>query len=208
MFYKEVETMLQRRERKDAAEHRRRILQTAQTLFNKHGVHSVSMHQIAKTAGIGQATLYRRYAHKGDLCTELMQDFSEQWMTRVAGYLEDNKQLDPSERLGELFNQWIDAIDEKSELIVTMESLPKCEDPRGNFFHSSMYNFLKSNISLLLQEKLGTEANKLLDTELTAHALICSMAPAGYFHLKQNMGYTSEQIKNGYKQLCNLAGSS
>lgn len=197
--------MSNRRERKDAVEHRRLILQTAQSLFDEHGVHSVSMHQIAKTAGVGQATLYRRYAHKGDLCTELMQDYCNQLIEEISAYLRDNANLAPAERLGGLMSRWIDAIEEKAELIVTMESRAKCDDPRGNFFHTDLYATIRDQIAGLFSEMVGPQADSLIDTKLTAHALICSMAPQGYFHLKNEMGYTSEQIKQGYFQMCKLS---
>jgi len=191
-----------RRERKDAQEHRRLILQTAQTLFNEHGVHTVSMHQIAKTAGIGQATLYRKYAHKGDLCIDLIQDYSKELMNRIDGYLTNNEQLPPEERLSGILSIWIDAIEEKFELIVTMEARINCEDPRGNFFHTPMYLFLRDKMSALLAAMIGGKSS--VDPELMAHAIICSMAPSGYFHIKQEKSYTKEQIKLAYMKMCQL----
>ncbi|MFC5528780.1 TetR/AcrR family transcriptional regulator [Cohnella yongneupensis] len=193
-----------RRERKDAIEHRRLILQTAQSLFDEHGVHSVSMHQIAKTAGIGQATLYRRYAHKGDLCAELMEDYCQQLIENITAYLQINVKLSPAERLGGIISAWIDALEEKSEMIVTMEARMDCDDPRGNFFHSDMYLTIRSQIAELLSEMIGPNPPTPIDTTLTAHALICSMAPPGYFHLKHEMAYTREQIKQSYLHMCQL----
>src|SRR2546430_11323251 len=73
-----------RHERRDAAEHRQRILEVAQHLFTEHGVGAVSMHQIAKTAGIGQGTLYRRYAHKGELCMDLLSEHNEQFAEEIS----------------------------------------------------------------------------------------------------------------------------
>src|SRR5579863_10730546 len=73
-----------RHERRDAAEHRQRILEVAQRLFAEHGVDAVSMHQIAMEAGIGQGTLYRRYRHKGELCVDLMRERHEQFAQDVA----------------------------------------------------------------------------------------------------------------------------
>ena len=72
-----------RHERRDAAEHRQRILNVAQRLFAEHGVDAVSMHQIARAAGIGQGTLYRRYAHKGELCMDLLHERYERFVRRV-----------------------------------------------------------------------------------------------------------------------------
>lgn len=194
-----------RRERKDALEHRRLILQTAQALFNQHGVHPVSMHQIAKTAGIGQATLYRRYAHKGDLCSDMLQDYGHQLMNQVNAYLQENRQATAVERLDGIVNLWIDAIEEKSDLIVEMESKTNCDDNRGNFFHSPLYAFFRDRMSELIQEIIGTNSNFPAHSDLTAHAIICSMSPIGYFHLKRQKGYTIEQMKQGFRQLYRLS---
>ena len=63
--------MTEHKERRDATENRKLILKEAGALFEKFGVDAVSMHQIAKSAGIGQGTLYRRYSHKGELCMDM-----------------------------------------------------------------------------------------------------------------------------------------
>lgn len=196
-----------RRERRDAVEHRRLILQTAQHLFEQHGVQSVSMHQIAKTAGIGQATLYRRYAHKGDLCGELLTDYSLSLIESISNYVRTNAALPPVERLGGVIDIWIDALEEKADMIATMEARSDC-DPRGNFFHTDMYMTMRDLISGLLGEMLAEyDLPRPVDKTLTAHALICSMLPPGYYHLKQEMGYSIEQIKQGYLEMCRLAAS-
>ena len=63
--------------RRDAVENRERILDAARRLFTESGIEAVSMHRIAQGAGVGQATLYRHYIHKGELCRDLMTDTME-----------------------------------------------------------------------------------------------------------------------------------
>lgn len=196
--------MTARRERKDAAEHRRLILQTAETLFNEHGVHTVSMHQIAKTAGVGQATLYRRYAHKGELCIDLIEDYSEQLMDQISGYLEEYKDSPAAERLAGILDHWIDAIEEKAELLVTMEASTNCEDPRRNFFHSPMYKFFRGKLAELVGEIIGPNPLEPVDPEIAAHGIICAMAPVGYFQIKQEKGYSKDRMKQEYRRICRL----
>lgn len=198
-----------RRERKDAIAHHQLILQTAKALFNEHGVHLVSMHQIAKTAGIGQATLYRRYAHKGDLCFDILQDYAHKILEQMDSYLKNNLDTPAIDRLGAILDLWIDAVEDKAELIIEMESKMNCEDDRGNFFHSPVYRFIRDKMSGLLAEIRGANSEQQLtvqiDPDLTAHAIICSLSPVGYFHIKQEKGYTREQMKQGFRQLSRLA---
>lgn len=193
--------MSDRRERKDALEHRQLILQTAKALFNEHGVHPVSMHQIAKTAGVGQATLYRRYAHKGDLCLDVLQDYSNQLMNEINIYLEDNKMASAEQRLTGIIDHFIEAVEEKSDLIIEMEVKMNCTDDRGNFFHSPMYKFFRDKMSELIVDIASDSPQFPLHADITAHAIICSMSPVGYFHIKQEKGYNMEQMKQSFHQM-------
>ncbi|MEO9176463.1 MAG: helix-turn-helix domain-containing protein, partial [Gaiellales bacterium] len=59
-------------ERVDAARNRARVLDAAARLFAAEGVDAVSMEEVAREAGVGKGTLYRRYADKGALSAALI----------------------------------------------------------------------------------------------------------------------------------------
>lgn len=63
--------------RSDARDNRDRILQVARTVFATEGI-GVSMRELARRAGVGPATLYRRFPTKEALVTEA---FGEQMAT-------------------------------------------------------------------------------------------------------------------------------
>nr|MDH3175973.1 TetR/AcrR family transcriptional regulator [Bacillus pumilus] len=63
------------------------IEEVAFTLFQEFGVENVSMHKIAKTVGVGQGTLYRRYANKSDLCLSILGEKFEQLIPALHLYL-------------------------------------------------------------------------------------------------------------------------
>ena len=58
---------------------RPRILETAMTLFRKHGIRQVKMDDIAATLGISKRTLYELYANKEKLLLEgVIHEYDEQ----------------------------------------------------------------------------------------------------------------------------------
>jgi AcrR family transcriptional regulator len=199
--------MAARSERKDAAEHRRLILNTAETLFDEFGVQSVSMHQIARCAGVGQGTLYRRYAHKGDLCLDIIQHLSQEFMAYIDDYLQEHKAVAAEERLGWVMDYWVDMIEKNAGLIMTIEAhqLKGAEENKATtFFASPLYRFLRERMSELLAEISEGTPEIAADPTLTAHALICALAPHGHFHMKREQGFTTEQLKNNYRRMCRL----
>ena len=64
----------ERPERADAARNRRRILEAARRLFSRHGVHAVSLEQVAREAGVGRATLFRRFEDRSALLQALLDE--------------------------------------------------------------------------------------------------------------------------------------
>src|SRR5580704_17387320 len=69
-----IETQL----RRDAAANRERILETARRLFADQGLET-SMDEIARTAGVGPATLYRRFPTKEALLDAVLGDVLERF---------------------------------------------------------------------------------------------------------------------------------
>ena len=94
--------------RRDAVENRERILATAELLFAEHGVQNVYMGDIAKAAGVGKGTLYRRFANKGELCLALMdvqmRDFQDGILSRM-----QQLSADGASKITQL-DQFIDAL--------------------------------------------------------------------------------------------------
>jgi AcrR family transcriptional regulator len=78
-----------RPERSDAVENRRRILDVAERLFAERGVEAVCMQEIARAAGVGQGTLYRRFAGKGELCMALLDSQMHAFQEEVLRTLRD-----------------------------------------------------------------------------------------------------------------------
>jgi AcrR family transcriptional regulator len=187
--------MLVRKERKDAIEHRRIILQKALSLFTEHGVDSVTMHQIAKSAGIGQGTLCRRYAHKGELCRDLMKDSSQKLCNDLESYLNNNKELPLQTRLAMVLQIYLDFIENHSQWLISIQA-PTCEGRQSLIYQSPLFKFLHSTFHILLSESLPKVGDPLKDAAFMADVLIYSMNPELYLFLREGRGYSKEEIVN------------
>ncbi|WP_162462937.1 TetR/AcrR family transcriptional regulator [Paenibacillus psychroresistens] len=189
-----------RKERKDSIEHRRIILQKAQLLFTEYGVDSVTMHQIAKSAGIGQGTLYRRYAHKGELCQDLMKESCDHLCDEILQYLDNNQQQPAKERLTTLLEIFLNFIESHSHWLVSIQA-PTCEGRQTLMYQSPLYSFMHNTISQLFNEVEPKVNGAVADGAFRADTLIASINPELYLFMRHERGYSKEEIKNNLIQL-------
>ena len=69
--------------RADAERNRRRLLEAAATVIERDGVEA-SVEAIAREAGVGMGTLYRRFACKDDLVRAILAERAEITLTEMA----------------------------------------------------------------------------------------------------------------------------
>lgn len=191
-----------REERKDAAEHRQKILQSALQLFREHGVEQVSMHRIAKQAGVGQGTLYRRYCNKSDLCLDLLSDSYAKFRERISLYLEQSAAESPQTRLSAVLGLCIDYIDDKADLLAVLRTLGGEQRPGpGTVYHSPPYRFMHELfVRLILEIKQWRNSpDGTGEAEFAAHAIMAALCPDLYFELRLGQGMSKEQIKERFR---------
>ncbi|MDQ6419173.1 TetR/AcrR family transcriptional regulator [Paenibacillus sp. LHD-117] len=176
------------------------ILHTASRLFTEHGIEAVSMHQIAKCAGIGQGTLYRRYANKADLCMEMMHDHFEHFRTDIESYLSDFKHENPKVKIRSVVSFIIRFLELKSKWLQVIQSQQLNEGMKNGeeFFHSLPYQFLHGVFTRLLKEGAPATAIRSKNAEFIAHSYISILSPYTCMHLANAKGYTSGQVEEEF----------
>ncbi len=193
-----------RHERRDAMEHRQRILQVAQNLFAKYGVHAVSMHQIAKAAGVGQGTLYRRYAHKGDLCMDMLQERHERLHDDIATLLITKADASALQRLDGVLSLSIAFLEEQGALLspiaFTEMREAMCHE-EAEAQHIPFYLWLHSTFARLLTEAIERKELASLDASFTADAILVTLNPMFYHTQRQERGLSSEHILQGLRHI-------
>lgn len=173
----------------------RDIIEKARQLFNEHGVEAVNMHQIAKKAGIGQGTLYRRFPNKGALCMSVLDSQFEQFKANMMRELTDKAAEPVVIRLSAFIQGLLFFSLELREYIRPILSAI-CTDDKNNqdWFQAEPYTFMHATISGLLEEAAAARQLRpqILPT-IAASLLISSFSPELMAHFEEQ-GYSKEFI--------------
>ncbi|MCI1881668.1 MAG: TetR/AcrR family transcriptional regulator [Sporolactobacillus sp.] len=179
-------------ERRDAAENRRRILQMARRLFRQYGVEHVSMNQIAKAAGIGPGTLYRRFHNKSELCLALIRDNIVRLFNDIDTYLEQNRNRYPEQRLKQVLQLFIQFRENKSHLLAGVEGARSAKAVRA-LMDNPLYARLHRMFVALFNEMAEREG-RTVNSIFRADMLIMSLSSDSYLFQRQIRKLSPEDI--------------
>ncbi len=194
-----------RHERSDAVENRKRILDVAERLFAERGVENVCMQEIARSAGVGQGTLYRRFANKSELCLALldtqMSDFQNEVLStlREMTHRSEKKLAQLDWFLGALvqFNE------RHSPLLKGAQAEFRNIPPEAMGPRSSPMMWQRITASGLLNASvINGEARDTLDVPVVADALLGALHPLVFHGMRQGASaYSLERISAAIRQL-------
>lgn len=184
------------RERRDAAEHRQQILAAAARRFAERGVQAVTMEEIARAAGVGKGTLYRRYAHKGLLCLAVMEScwhhFQEDAVAELARTADC---LSPLTRLDLFLGRLVGWIEEHVDWLDVIADAAG-EQP-GGACRGPIFQWQHRVISDLLAQAINQGEVAVEDPVYTADVLLAALDVNLYAYQRRARGYTPEQIHRG-----------
>lgn len=187
-----------RAERRDAAEHRRQIVECARALFQQRGVEAVSMHQIARAAGVGQGTLYRRYPDKGALCGDLLRERWHSFQTEIEACVQDGA-APVLERLERTLAGAVNFIEENTPLLAAIHEAGLANHSRER--NNPIYSWMHASFVRLLEEGMAAGELAVVDAAFTADSILATLEPDFYLFQRECRGYTPEQILDGTSRL-------
>lgn len=181
-----------RGERRDAAESRSKVLGAARRLFEERGVDSVSMHEIGRAAGVGQGTLYRRFEHKGALCSALLAE-------EIESFQDESRRRIGSRgtalgRLKWFLGRLAKFNDENAPLLGAVRDAAgggrRIETHRNPFYES-----VRETVMGLLREAFeGGEIRPGLDVECLADTLLAALNIDLYLYQRRELEMNRERI--------------
>ncbi len=175
-------------ERADAARNRARVLAAAADLFTTRDPRAVTMDEIAKAAGVGRATVYRRYPDTWSIAVALLDEHERALQQRLlSGDPPLGPGAPPAARLAAFYAAMIELLDAHADLVLGTET-------GGGRFATGAYGFWSAHARALLVDAGVADPDALVD------AVLAPVSAEVYAHQRAR-GLTSAQIRDGLSRL-------
>lgn len=187
-------------ERSDAARNRRKIVDTARALFGERGVTRVNMEEIARAAGVGKGTLYRRFPHKGVLCEALLDEPTRKFQEETLRALGEAG-AGPLEKLDLFLDRLVGFTEENLDLLYGGNE-PLCGADRIARFAHPAHDWRRWTVLGLLRaaEREG-ELREGLDLEYLATAILAPLDVDLFYYQRRVRGIPEDRISAGLRSL-------
>lgn len=198
---------LKRAKRADAIANRELILATAQRLFAERGIADVCMATIAESAGVGKGTLYRGFAHKGELCLALLDEDMRLFQNQTLQMLRETYDQPALSRLDAFLNSLVYFVERQAPLLreVQLHGTLQDETPPGHASPHLWLPWLRTTVGLLLQQAEQNDEADTLDIPYLVDAILAPLSADLFLYQRETRGFDLERISHGLRRLV-LAG--
>lgn len=176
-------------ERADAARNRQRILAAAEHIVAERGVADLSVADVARSAGVGVGTIYRRFGDRAGLVATMMNE-RERALQRslLDGPPPLGPGAPPAERARAFLHAYVDLLDAYAELMEAIEQTMSAERRYGG----GAYAVHHRHLAVLIEE-----ARPDLPADYRADMLLASLSPGLIRFQRERRGMSLDQIKEG-----------
>jgi AcrR family transcriptional regulator len=173
-------------ERADAARNRQRVLAAAERLLERSTPEQVTMEQIARAAGVGKGTLYRRYPSLEAIAVALLDEHERALQERLLrGPPPLGPGAPPDQRLAAFYEAMVDLLERHGHLALAAETGVRR-------FGTGAYGFWRAHVAALLRA-----AGIGLDAEALADSLLAPLAPELYRYQRETRGLSQAEVARG-----------
>ncbi|MFF5703996.1 TetR/AcrR family transcriptional regulator [Streptomyces sp. NPDC012794] len=168
--------------REDAIRNRAQILAAAEQLFTERDPRSVTMDHIAKAAGVGRATLYRRFPDPASVAGALLEEHERILGGRLAfGPPPLGPGAPPAQRLAAFYSAALEHLERHLPLALGI-------GPGPARFTGGAYRHWRAHVRGLLVEA-GAD-----DPDVSVDALLSPLSPEVYQFQRHTLGFSTVRI--------------
>ncbi|MFQ6330359.1 TetR/AcrR family transcriptional regulator [Nocardia sp. CWNU-33] len=178
-------------ERTDAARNRAKVLAAAAELFATRDPRTVTMDDIAKAAGVGRGTLYRRYPDKNSIAVALLDEHERALQEKLLrGAAPLGPGAPPDERLAAFYTAMVELLEAHAHLVLGAES-------GGARFRTGAYGFWYLHVRSLLV------AGGVADPDALVDPLLAPLAAEVFQHQRER-GSSAAHIAEALSRLAHF----
>jgi AcrR family transcriptional regulator len=183
-------------ERADATRNRVKILRAAAVMIAEHGAAELSLDEVAKVAGVGVGTVYRKYRDRSQLIFELLDEQEREFQQ---AFISGPPPLGPGAPPGDRIHAFLHALVDRMETQVDLLFL--AETGASGRLRSVPYAVHHTHLSMLLAQLVpGADSTYLADAMLAPLSAILVS-----YQLKER-GMSVGDVKAGLDDLLRLMG--
>jgi AcrR family transcriptional regulator len=180
----------ERTERRDAAENRRRILEAAREVLARRGAAGMSMEAVAREAGVGKATVFRRFGDRAGLTQALIVDYMGAFQD---GFLFGPPPLGPGAEAADRLEAFLV---ELVRVHLAHLDLAVAHDVTPGAASAPVYATLLLHAAILLRE-VAPDA----DERVLAGYLISAVAPGVLLRMRQQFDVRPGDLEDAARRL-------
>ncbi|MEU3721459.1 helix-turn-helix domain-containing protein [Streptomyces sp. NPDC031705] len=170
------------RQREDAIRNRAQILAAAEQLFTEGDPRGVTMDHIAKAAGVGRATLYRRFPDPASVAAALLEEHERILRGRLAfGPPPLGPGAPPAQRLAAFYSAALEHLERHLPLALVT-------GPGPALFTCGMYRHWREHVRVVLVEAGAA------DPDVSVDALLSPLSPEVYQFQRHTLGFAPARI--------------
>jgi AcrR family transcriptional regulator len=174
-------------ERSDALRNRSRVLAAAQRLVSESGVERLDVREVAREAGVGVGTVYRRFGDKAGLVAALVDERERIFQERVLrGPAPLGPGAPPRERLVAFLHELADLLEENLPIFVLLHGAAS-----GARFRVGAYRAWRLHATILLEEAAAD-----IDAAWFAELLLSPLAADLFHHQRYELGVSRERLRD------------
>jgi AcrR family transcriptional regulator len=179
-------------ERADAARNRVKIIAATERLIAEHGIQNVGMDMIAREAGVGKGTLYRRFGDRAGLAHALLDDHAKAFQDATfRGAPPLGPGAPPADRLEAFLHGLLDLHVAYLDLVLVGELTVA-----GSRFRLGPYSMYATHVVMLL-----SQIDPRLAAEPIAHALLAPLSADVLAHQLRERGAAPAELKAALSSL-------